>query len=85
MNMFLIGRIQFRYQLYSSKISNIKDNKMQCRKNLQMAMFLINSFVMYDLNPNLQLDRNMNSPPIAHFRFANVVLIKKIKERKMAM
>ena len=35
---------------------------------------------------NLQMDRNMNSPPIAHFRFPNCVLRKeKSKKERMAM
>ena len=38
---------RFRYQLYSSKISKIKDNKMQCRKNLEMTLFWINYFMYY--------------------------------------
>ena len=38
-------------------------------------MFRMNLFlVFYDLNINLQLDRKVNSPPTAHFRFSNVVL-----------
>ena len=29
--------------------------------------------MLYDLNLNLQLDKNVNFPPIAHFTFPNVV------------
>ena len=37
-------------------------------------MCQVNLFiVLYDLNLNLELERNVDSPPIAHFRFVNVV------------
>ena len=38
--------------------------------------------VLYNLDLYLQLDRNMNSPPIAHFRFSNIVLKKKVLLRE---
>ena len=55
---------------------------MQCGKNLKMVIFGNKILlVMYDPNLNLQLDTNMNSPPIAHFRYSNVVL-RKEKSKK---
>ena len=46
-------------------------------------MFWINLiFALYDLNLN-QLDRNINSPPIAHFSLINVVFRnQKFKKEK---
>ena len=35
---------------------------------------MVEILLEYDWYLNLQLDRNMNSPPIAHFRFPNIVL-----------
>ena len=47
----------------------------------EMRMFWINLFlVLCDPNLNPQLDRNINSPPIAYFRFIN-----EIQEREMGM
>ena len=73
---------RFRYQLCSSTIMNIKENKMQRRKNFKKCNIWVNLFhALYNPNLNLQLDRNLNSPPIAHFRFPNCVL-RKEKSKK---
>ena len=65
-----------------AKSQKIKDKKMQKRKNLVMAIFWLKLLhLLYYPNLNLQLDRNMNSPPIVHFRFPNFVL-RKEKSKK---
>ena len=51
-----------------------------------MAMFWINLFLeLYHLNLNIQLDRYINRPSTAHFRFVNIVFgnqKKNIKENR---
>ena len=43
--------------------------------------FLVGILIEYNWYLNLQLDRNINSPPSAHFRFPNIVL-RKDKSKK---
>ena len=38
--------------------------------------------LMFEIPINLQLERNINYPPIAYFRFSNIVLRNQKKKRK---
>ena len=48
-----------------------------------MAMLSIKLFLVLCDNKNCQLDRKMNSSPITHFRFLNVVLRNRNQRKKI--
>ena len=65
----------FNTDFVQEESQTLKVTKCNVGRSLKWQSVCINLFcVLFDLNLNLQLDRNISSPPIAPFRFSNIVL-----------